>query len=72
VCAEGPCEVAVDFDSAVSAAPPSGGNISDSPVETLASTDSSGDDVNLSNAGYQAVTGTIPLTDLMADAPPDY
>jgi len=71
-CAIGPCVVTADFDSAVSTSPPSGGNISDSPVETLASADSAGDDVNLSDDGYQAVTGTLPLSDLMAVAPPDY
>jgi hypothetical protein len=72
ICLLGPCDVTADFDSAVSTSPPSGGNTSDSPVEALASAGNSGDDVNLSDAGYAAVTATIPLSDLQADAPPDY
>jgi hypothetical protein len=72
LCLLGPCDMAVDFDSAVSTSPPSGGNTGDSPVETLASADNSGDNVNLSNAGYQAITDTIPLSDLMAVSPPSY
>jgi hypothetical protein len=67
-----PAVIAVDFDSAVSTSPPSAGNTADSPVEALASADNSGDDANLTNAGYAAVTATIPLSDLMAAAPPGY
>jgi hypothetical protein len=72
LCALGPCQLAVDFDSAVSTEPPSGGSLTDSPVEALPSADNSGDDVNLSNAGYLAITDTIPTDDLMPDSPPDY
>lgn len=65
---------AVDFDSAVSASPYDGGNGNtlDSPVEALASADNSGDNVNLSNAGYKAVTETIPSGYLMPAAPLGY
>jgi len=64
--------ITVDFDSAVSTAPPSSDGSTDSPVETLQPADNSGDGVNLTSAGYQAVTATIPLSDLIAAAPPGY
>jgi hypothetical protein len=62
-CALGPCDLAEDFDGAVTDG--------DSP-EALAPADDSGDHVNLSDAGYAAVTATIPLSSLMAASPPDY
>lgn len=64
--------VAVDFDSAVSASPYSGGNTADNPVDALAPADNAGDHVNLTSAGYAAVTAAIPLSDLVPAAPPGY
>jgi hypothetical protein len=61
-CVLGPCIVAVNFDGAVTDG--------DSP-EALKSAYNSGDDVNLTNAGYQAITDTIPLSDLMANSQPE-
>ncbi len=61
-CVLGPCVVAVDFDGAVS---------NDDSPEALQSAYNSGDDVNLTNAGYQAITDTIPLSDLAANSQPD-
>jgi hypothetical protein len=78
LCLLGPCQLAVDLDSAVSTEPPSGGNLTDSPVEALVSADNCGDDVNLSDAGYLAETDTIPIgsdgstSDLLDNSPPDY
>jgi hypothetical protein len=59
-CAIGPCIVSDDFDSAVSnlAAP-----------EALLAADDSGDHVNLSDAGYSAITATIPPSQLLPDSP---
>jgi hypothetical protein len=67
-------DVAVDFDSAVSASPYNNGagNTLDSPVETLASGDNAGDGVNLTNAGYAAVAASIPSYDLVPAVPPAY
>jgi hypothetical protein len=65
-------DVAVDFDSAVSSSPETGGNTQDSPVETLTSVDGTGDGVNLSSAGYQAAAASIPTGDLVPALPPAY
>jgi hypothetical protein len=59
-CAIGPCIVSDDFDSAVS-------NLAS--AEALVAADDSGDHVNLANAGYSAITATIPLTQLLPDSP---
>src|SRR6202000_1720582 len=54
-CVLGPCVTAVDFDGAVS---------NGASPEALAPADDSGDHVNLTNAGYAAITAAIPPSDL--------
>jgi hypothetical protein len=72
-CPLGPCVDAVDFDGAVTngaspeaLAPADAGASGDNPSFD------SGDHVNLTDAGYAAVTATIPLSDLMTASPPGY
>jgi hypothetical protein len=69
-CALGPCDLAVDFDGALTNSTTA--EASGTPAEALAATYDSGDHVNLTNAGYAAITATIPLSDLMAASPPGY
>jgi hypothetical protein len=63
VCPLGPCQLAVDFDGAVT----NGGS-----PEALEAADDSGDHVNLSDAGYAAITATIPTGILTGASPPGY
>jgi hypothetical protein len=61
-CFFAPCVTALDFDGAVS----DGGS-----PEALQPADNSGDDVNLTDAGYAAIAAAIPVSDLMPNTPPD-
>jgi hypothetical protein len=62
-CFLGPCIEVADFDAAVT---------NGSSPEALVSTDDSGDHVNLSSAGYAAVTGAVPVSQLLPNTPPQY
>jgi hypothetical protein len=63
-----PCQYFDDFDAQVAT------NVTDGSVtvEQLIPADSTGDDVNLSTAGYAALEGAIDPTQLTPNVPPDY